>query len=360
MHRREFLGAAVVGVACAGRAVAAVADDAGGGGSLYPVRTIPERSLPVPTTVSPELQKVIAFVNPPNQFAVPKSRAEWAALQAGTPAMLENVTKLRESLGLGLERRVIAGVNCFVITPKDIPKRNRHRLLLHVHGGGYVFGGGESGTYEAVSTAAATQTKVISVDYRMPPDHPFPAAMDDAMAVWKVVATQVPPRNVGFFGISTGGAMVLLMAQRAIREKLPLPAAISAGTPWSDLSKTGDSYFANALVDGVLRQYEGSLESFARIYAGGVDLKDPRLSPIYGTFDGFPPTILTTGTRDLFLSNTVRTHRRLRQAKVEAQLEVYEGVSHGQYAIDHTAPETAEALGEIAAFLDRHLGVADR
>jgi monoterpene epsilon-lactone hydrolase len=89
---------------------------------------------------------------------------------------------------------------------------------------------------------------------------------------------------------------------------------------------------------------------------GGRDLKDPQLSPIYGDFKGFPPAILTTGTRDLFLSNTVRTHRKLRRAGVEADLNVYEGQSHAQYGINPDAPETREAFGDIARFFDRHLG----
>ena len=91
-------------------------------------------------------------------------------------------------------------------------------------------------------------------------------------------------------------------------------------------------------------------------HAAGHDLKDPQLSPIYGDFHGLPPAILTTGTRDLFLSNTVRTHRKLRRAGVEADLDVYEGLSHGQYAYDPDAPETKESMTDIASFFHRHLG----
>jgi epsilon-lactone hydrolase len=93
-----------------------------------------------------------------------------------------------------------------------------------------------------------------------------------------------------------------------------------------------------------------------KFYARGHDMADPLLSPVYGDMHGFPPTILTTGTRDLLLSNTVRVHRKLRAAGVEAFLQVFEGQSHAQYGRDDTAPETKEAFGEIAAFFDKHLG----
>jgi acetyl esterase/lipase len=161
---------------------------------------------------------------------------------------------------------------------------------------------------------------------------------------------------MAIFGTSTGGGMTLAMVLRAKAEHLPLPAAIAPGTPWSDMTKTGDSYYANAMLDNVLVAYEGFLEASAKLYANGHDLKDPMLSPIYGDFHGFPPAILTTGTRDLFLSNTVRAHRKLRQAGVEAVLQVYEGQSHAAYNFTPFAPETKETFEEIARFFDKHLG----
>jgi len=146
------------------------------------------------------------------------------------------------------------------------------------------------------------------------------------------------------------------MILRAKQEGLPLPAAIAPGTPWSDLTETGDSYKTNEWLDNVLVSYSGYLSHAAKLYANGHDLKDPQLSPICGDFSGFPPAILTSGTRDLFLSLTVMTHRKLRRAGVEAELQVFEGMSHAQYNFDPYAPETKETFTEIARFFDRHLG----
>jgi epsilon-lactone hydrolase len=150
--------------------------------------------------------------------------------------------------------------------------------------------------------------------------------------------------------------MTLAMVLRAKAENLPLPGAIAPGTPWSDIAKVGDTYETNEWVDNILVTWDGWLGRAAKLYANGTDLKNPYISPIYGDFSGFPPAILTSGTRDLFLSNTVRTHRKLRRAGVEADLNVYEGQSHAQYGFDPSAPETKEAFTDIANFFDRHLG----
>ena len=219
-----------------------------------------------------------------------------------------------------------------------------------------MFFSGEVATYEAILMAGYAHMKVISVDYRQPPDFPYPAGLNDAVAVWKEAVKTVNPANMAIFGTSAGGGMTLAVVLRAKQEGLPLPAAIAPGTPASDMTKTSDTYFTNEMVDNVLVSYGPFGEAAYKLYANGHDLKDPMLSPVYGDFHGFPPTILTTGTRDLLLSDTVRVHRRLRQAGVEAQLEVFEGQSHAHYLFNPTAPETKEAFGEIAAFFDSHLG----
>jgi epsilon-lactone hydrolase len=321
-------------------------------------RTVPGRSIPVPTTASEQLQASIAGpYRVPTWNANPKSAAEWKeviakAAAAGAPARKE----AREKLGVTMEETVIGGVKAFILSPKVVPAVNQNRLLVHVHGGGYVYNPGEAGTGEAALMAAYGGFKVISFDYRMPPDFPYPAAMDDAMAVWKAALKLQDPRNMAIFGTSTGGGMTLAMILRAKAEGLALPAAIAPGTPWSDLTETGDSYKTNEWIDNVLVSYSGYLSHAALLYANGRDLKDPQLSPIYGDFTGFPPAILTSGTRDLFLSLTVLTHRKLRRAGVEAELQVFEGMSHAQYNFDAFAPETKETFGEIARFFDKHLG----
>jgi acetyl esterase/lipase len=117
----------------------------------------------------------------------------------------------------------------------------------------------------------------------------------------------------------------------------------------------GDSFHTNAFVDNVLVSPEGFCDPAAQFYAHGHDLKDPLLSPVYGDYRGFPPAILTTGTRDLLLSNTVRVHRKLKDAGVEAELNVFEAMAHAGYSRDDTAPETHQAFGDIARFFDKHL-----
>jgi acetyl esterase/lipase len=316
------------------------------------------QTIPVPTDeVSPQMQALIAGPFPPHMNAAPKDAAAWKELINRRAAVtIGALPALKDKLGVSVEASEIKNVKVFIVTPKTMPEANRNRLLVHVHGGGYVFGPGESGLPEALLLAGFGGFKVISVDYRMPPDHPYPAAMDDAMAVWREAVTMANPRNMAIFGTSTGGAMTLAMVLRARTENLPLPAAIAPGTPWSDIAKIGDTYASNEWVDNVLVTWDGWLGRAALLYANGRDLKDPQLSPIYGDFSGFPPTILTSGTRDLFLSNTVRTHRKLRRAGVVADLHVYEGQSHAQYGFDANAPETKEAFTEIAQFFDRHLG----
>jgi monoterpene epsilon-lactone hydrolase len=311
---------------------------------------------PVPTTVSPEMQKLIgAPPNPRSKLQV-KTIEQWKPIvEAGAATLIAALPAICERRGVKYEKANITGVRTFRVTPREIPAANQDRLLIHLHGGCYVMQPGEAALGEALLMAGFGSFKVISVDYRMPPEAYFPAALDDALAVWKAAVETSDPRKMAVFGTSAGGALTLALVARARAEGLPLPAAIASGTPMSDATKTGDTFYTNEGLDNVLVSRDGFCDAATRLYANGADLADPRLSPVYEDFRNYPPTILTSGTRDLLLSNTVRVHRKLRQAGVEADLHVYEGQSHAQYLFNDLAPEAAEAFGEIAAFFDKHL-----
>ncbi len=320
-------------------------------------RDVPAKTLPVPTTVSPQVQQLIAQPLRQNWNNPPTTPEAWRSfVGAGAAALGQLVPGMEERLHVSVKPTVIDGVKAFVVTPASIPPQNRNRLLIHVHGGCYVLNPGQAALPEAIFMAGFGHFKVISVDYRMPPDAYYPAALDDAMTVYKAALKTTKPRNMAIFGSSAGGALTLEMILRAKQEHLPLPAAIAPGTPMSDVTGAGDSFQTNALVDNVLVSPTGFCDAATKFYAQGHDLHDPMLSPVYGDMHGFPPAILTTGTRDLLLSNTVRVHRKLREAGVEASLQVYEGQSHAYFIRDDRTPETQEAFGEIAQFFDRHLG----
>lgn len=319
-------------------------------------REVPPRSIPVPTTVSAQMQAIIAQPLSPNWNVVPATTDEWKArVDKATSNVLAELPLLREALGVTVVPATMAGVKVFVVTPRVIRPRNSDRVLLHFHGGFRVYYPGEAGTREAILLAGFGGFKVISVDYRMPPDFPFPAALDDAVTVYREILKTTRANRIGVFGTSAGGSLVLTTMLRAKMEHLPMPGAIAPSTPTADLTKTGDSLYTNEMIDNVLVSQDGFIRATALLYANGHDLADPLLSPIYGDMHGFPPTILTSGTRDLYLSNAVRVHRKLRAAGIEAVLQVFEGQAHGQYNRDLNAPETREYNDEVARFFDLHL-----
>jgi monoterpene epsilon-lactone hydrolase len=318
---------------------------------------VPARSVPVPSTVSPQMAKIIGAPLRTNWNLLPKSGEEWKPVaDAGAAGTIKNLPGMMERLHVKVEKTNIDGVRAFIVTPDVIAPENKNRLLIHVHGGCYVLNPGEAALPEAMFMAGFGHFKVIAVDYRMPPEAYFPAALDDGLTVYKNAIKTTNPKNIAIFGSSAGGALTLEMVLKAKQDGLPLPGAIAPGTPMSDVTKVGDTFVTNAMLDNVLVSPDGFCDAGTKVYANGHDLKDPLLSPVYGDMKGFPPTILTSGTRDLLLSNTVRVHRKLRQAGVDAMLQVYEGQSHAQYYRDDTSPEAKEAFEEIAGFFDKHLG----
>lgn len=308
-------------------------------------------TIPVPTTVSPALQSVLAQATTNQTLPpLPTTNEGWLRYMGDPADQHKAIEALLSRFHVTMTSKVVGGVGCFLLTPAHIAAGDRNRLLVHVHGGGYVIGAGQDGTNEGIMLAAAAGIPVMAIDYRMPPDHPYPAAMDDAMSVWRALVKEHRPSDMAIFGTSTGGGMALLMVQRARVEGLPLPAAVIAGSPWSDLSRTGDSYFVNDFSSGP--DFDNFMSVASKLYANGLDLKDPRLSPVYGNFSGFPPTLLLSGTRDVLLSNTVRVQRNLLDAGATTELIVYEGQPHAAY-LDPDIPESAVAFHDMASFLER-------
>ena len=187
-----------------------------------------------------------------------------------------------ERLHVKSEAATIDGVRVYILTPDEIPPENKDKVLIHIHGGCYVLSPGESGTTEGIIMAGDGHYKVISVDYRMPPEAYFPAAVDDAVTVYKAVLKDTPAKNIGVFGTSAGGALTLELVLRAREQALPAPSALAAGTPMADATKTGDSFYTNEKVDNVLVSRDGFCDAATVIYAHGHDLKDPLISPVYG------------------------------------------------------------------------------
>ena len=320
---------------------------------------IPARELPLPAAASAALREALAAGPVPDVAAargsVPADAQAWVRLaRERDAAAARAVQRLARRLSVRIEPTWVGGVRAYWVRPPE-PAAYRGRAMMYLHGGAYVFNAGLAGQAEPVLIAARVGIPVLSVDYRMPPTHPFPAALDDALAAWRGAIEDHAPESMALGGSSAGGGLALALVHRLKALALPLPGALYLGTPWSDLSKTGDSYWINEGVDRLLVTYDGALGAAARLYAGGRDLKDVLISPVYGDFTGFPPTTLVTGTRDLFLSLTVRVHRRLREAGVEAELNVYEGLSHGDYMGLRNTPESRQVYRELDEFLRRHL-----
>jgi acetyl esterase/lipase len=287
---------------------------------------------------------------------VPQNDAEWQALVAADDeAKATEVQAAIDQSAVSVERDEIEGVAVHHVIPDEIDPRHEDHLFVHVHGGAYVLNGGAACVAEALVIALGTKMRALSIDYRMAPRHPYPAAVDDVVTVYRHLLTQRPAPSMAMGGSSAGAGITLSAVQQLIELDVDTPGALFIGTPGSDLSGTGDTFHTNQGVDRNIPTYDGIVEAMVRLYAGDLDLKDPRISPIYGDFDGFPPTLLVSGTRDLFLSNTVRTHTKLRQAGAVADILVFEGVSHADYLIESASPESQLFITELDQFFTQHL-----
>ena len=304
---------------------------------------------PVPSSVSDAAQRSLARPRIASEMPTPDDAEGWRRVIAlGNQGIVDRFAGI--DLPVTVEETAPAGVPTFVITGPEVTDPATAPLQLYVHGGGLVMGGGEACRLMAGASAFGAGMPTWAPDYRMPPDHPYPAALDDCLAVYRALLGLRPPEQLFVGGASAGGNLAAALMLRALHEGLPMPAGLILITPEVDLTESGDSFVTNAAYDNVL----GSLMPANLLYANGHDLAHPYLSPLFADpadLARFPPTFLQAGTRDLYLSNAVRMHRALRAAGVEAELHVFEAMPHGGFG---GAPEDIEAMSEVRRFLDVH------
>jgi acetyl esterase/lipase len=315
------------------------------------VLRVPARDIPVPTSVSPEAQAVMALgiLGPPSSdWPALDDVTAWKAFIAEREVMVTAmIGEAGTNIAADVDELDLGGFMVYVIRPEGVPLEDR-RVYLEIHGGAWIQGGGPICRSRAISTAASMATTVWSVDYRMPPDHPYPTPLDDCVVAYQALLDDRRPEEIIVGGGSAGGNLAAALILRARDAGLPLPAGVVLGTGAFDLTHSGDSWQTNLGLDNILT---GSALPAVMLYANGHDLREPYLSPMFADLSNFPPTVLTTGTRDLLLSDNVRFHRALRAAGVDAELHVWEAASHGGFL--GRAPEDAERDEEMRRFMNR-------
>jgi monoterpene epsilon-lactone hydrolase len=308
------------------------------------------RVVPMPMTVSPEAQQWLKQI----ETESPQSK-DLAEIRKGTDEWRKRDSA--EALRLypvKVEGKNVAGVHTDIITPLDAPEVNNNRVLINLHGGGFISDSGS--LIEGIPIAYLTKIKVVSVYYRLAPESPFPAAVDDVVAVYKELLKTYQPRSIGIFGTSAGAILTGEVAVKLKQSGLPLPAALGMFSTLADFSRPSDSQQLFAL-----NGFSGNLvpqtsdRPHDEDYVGKTDPKDPVLSPVFADLHGLPPSLLVTSTRDLLLSNTSIFHRALLGAGVNAQLVVFEALPHA-FWYHFQLPETKEALQIMARFFDENVG----
>jgi acetyl esterase/lipase len=307
------------------------------------------RIIPVPDTVSPEAQAVLA--RPASDAAHPDNLAERRAHTDAWQARAGAASKAVYPVTITNDK--IAGVPVLIVMPPAIGPGKSDRVLICVHGGGF---NSDSGSLtESVPIANLTKTKVVSVLYRLAPEHPFPADVEDTVAVYKALLKTYKPQNVALYGTSAGAILTAETTVKLRQLGLPLPGALGVFSGTGDLSRLGDSWAIYALngLSGHLDPPDPKTHDAE--YVGSTDPKDPVLSPLFADVKEFPPTLFITSGRDLLLSGTTILHRHFLAAGVDAQLVVFEALPHAFWN-DVNLPESHEAYGIMAKFFDTHLG----
>lgn len=317
---------------------------------------MPAFTVPFSSYASPEARKLFLRAveedrnAPPLDAPIAELRAYYDKLNTARVERMQKLYPVR------IEKRTIGGVPTQVVTPRQgIAMRQKNRVLINLHGGGMMFGAGSGGLVESIPVAGTGGIEVITVDYRMAPEHVFPAASEDVAAVYRELLKRYPAKNIGIYGCSAGGGLAGQSVAWFVHNKMPIPGAIGIFCA-SVVDEGGDSAYLAPVLDG-----EPPMDKPFSLgdlpYLKGASFDDPLVgagnSP--ELLAKFPPTLLITGTRDPAMSPVIQTQRLLTNAGVDAELHVWDGMWHSFFS-DPEMPESREAYNVMVRFFDRHLG----
>ena len=234
------------------------------------------------------------------------------------------------------------------------PEAAEDRALLYLHGGGYVIGSMRGYRVMLSHLSRATGAKVLGIEYRLAPEFPFPAAVNDSVAAYRdLLAQGFDPRRIVVAGESAGGGLTIatLVALRYLGE--PLPACAVCMSPWVDLEGLGDSMTANAEIDPVVGK--DMLGFMAGLYLGDKDPRTPLAAPLYADLRDLPPLLIQVGTAETLIDDSNRLAERAKAAGVEVELEAWEDMIHAWQIFAPILPEAQQAIDGIGAFAKKHL-----
>jgi monoterpene epsilon-lactone hydrolase len=305
------------------------------------------RVIPVPPSLSPEAKAVLRRPDTGGDTSLAERRAKTDAWQARAGEAS------RKAYPVNIQETTIAGVPVHDVTPLEARPLHPDRVLINVHGGGF---NSDSGSLtESIPMANLLHTRVVAVLYRLAPEHKFPAAVDDTVAVYKELLKTYKPAKIALYGTSAGATLTAQVSVRLKQLGLPLPGALGIFSGLGDFSQSDDSQAMYSLrgLTGAVDIPDGRLHD-NYYFEASTDPKDPVLSPVYADLHGMPPALFITSGRDLLLSGTTILHRAFLRSGDDARLVVFEGLPHAFWN-DISLPETKEAYGLMANFFEQQL-----
>lgn len=318
---------------------------------------VADRDIHAPTTISPEAQQVLSGIIEARPYTrvvpPPEDLDSWRAVHSAMEeAAREGAEAAVERNGVTATEEELGGVPVLDIRPEGWTDNGK--VLVYTHGGAYTFFSARSTLPSSAQMSRATGLRTISVDYTTAPFAKWDEIQEQALSVFTaLLADGYEMNDIAMYGDSAGGGLAISTVLNLRDQGMGMPAAVVLWSPWADLSDAGDTAHTLRNADPLL-SYTGSLESCALAFANGLDLTDPRISPLYADFsDGFPPALIQAGTKEILLSTAVRFFQKLEAADQDATLDVYEGMWHvfQQFPL----PETEVALEKSAAFINAHL-----